>query len=148
MDASRQNNPVPRLEISGDLYQAMIAYVQQQAPEEACGLIAFDRGQRAVKVFPGTNVEHSTIRYRMDSDEVVDALGEMEHRGWELGAIFHSHPETPAEPSNTDLQYAFYPNALMVIISLARKDPEVRAFRVDGTVREVPVKVLDVRNGD
>ncbi len=148
MNASRQINPAPGFEISGDLYRAMIAYVQQQAPEEACGLIAFDRGQRAVKLFPGTNVEHSTIRYRMDSDEVVDALGEMEHRGWELGAIFHSHPETPAEPSNTDLQYAFYPNALMVIISLARKDPEVRAFRVDGTVREVPVKVLDARKGD
>lgn len=148
MDASRHHKIAPRLEISGDLYEAMIAYVQQQAPEEACGLIAFDRWQRAVRLFPGTNVEHSTTRYRMDSDEVVDALGEMERRGWELGAIFHSHPETPAEPSNTDLQYAFYPNALMVIISLARKDPDVRAFRVDGTVREVPVTVLDESGRD
>lgn len=147
MDALRQNSPAPRLEIAGDLYEAMIAYVQRQAPEEACGLIAFDRRQRAVMLFPGTNVEHSTTRYVMDNGEVEDALVEMDRRGWELGAIFHSHPETPAEPSNTDLQYAFYPNALMVIISLASERPEVRAFRVDGPVREVSVKVLGQPSG-
>ena len=147
LDVPRQNNPAPRLEIAGDLYGAMIAHVQHHVPEEACGLIAFDGRQRAVKLFPGTNVEHSRTRYRMDLDEVIDALSEMEAQGWDLGAIFHSHPETSAEPSATDLQYAYYPNALMVIISLAGKDPEVRAFRVDGAVREVTVKVLDEPNG-
>lgn len=130
--------------ITRDLYEKMIAHVRTSAPYEGCGLIAFD-GDRPVKIFPGTNTERSATRYNMDPGEVVAALDEMERHGWWLGAIFHSHPRTAATPSQTDLRYAYYPDAFMIIISLASDPPDVRAFRVDGSVREVPVVVLPDR---
>jgi len=126
----------------------MIAHLQRVAPQEGCGLIAFAAGRpgRAVQLFEGTNTERSTTRYNMDPGEVLAALNEMERRGWELGAIYHSHPRSAAEPSETDLAYFYYPDALMVIVSLAGPSPELRAYRVGfegASVQPVPVRVIE-----
>ena len=43
---------------------------------------------------------------------------EIEDNGWALGAIYHSHTRSPAYPSQTDVNLAFYPDALYVIVSL------------------------------
>lgn len=129
------------VQLPANLYDAMIAHVRAALPYEGCGLLAFD-GDRPVAIFPGTNTERSETRYNMDPAEVVAALNEMERRGWHLGAIFHSHPKSEARPSRTDLDYAYYPDALMVIISLAVDPPDVRAFRVDGDVREVQLAIV------
>ncbi|MDI3340521.1 MAG: M67 family metallopeptidase [Sphaerobacter sp.] len=141
MAGDDQNGTPEALVIDAPLYHEMIEHVRSVAPIEGVGLIAF-AGDRAVKIYRGTNVEQSTTRYSMDPTEVVAALNEMDQHGWQLGAIFHSHPRSEAAPSPTDLRHAYYPNALMVIISLLTDPPVVRAFRVDGEVREVPVRVL------
>lgn len=128
-----------------ELRDRLVAQLQRVAPEEGCGLIAFDE-QGAVKLYEGTNIERSASRYNMDPAEVLDALNEIERRGWVLGAIYHSHPRTPAEPSETDLAYHAYPGALMVIVSLAGPQPELRAYRVaepGGRARPVPVRLLE-----
>ena len=59
-------------------------------------------------------------------------------------AIYHSHPETPARPSAEDIRLALTPNVIYVIISLQdAKAPAVKGLLIkDGTVTEVPVKVL------
>ncbi|ACZ38122.1 M67 family metallopeptidase [Sphaerobacter thermophilus] len=141
MARDRQNGAPEALNIGAPLYHQMIEHVRSVAPIEGVGLIAFS-GSRAVKIYPGTNTEQSTTRYNMDPAEVIAALNEIDRQGWYLGAIFHSHPRSEATPSPTDLRHAYYPDALMVIISLLTDPPTVRAFRVDGEVREVPVRVL------
>jgi [CysO sulfur-carrier protein]-S-L-cysteine hydrolase len=56
--------------------------------------------------------------------------------------IYHSHPRSPAEPSQTDINLAHYPHWLYVIVSLAG-EPNVRAWRIaDGKVEEEPVSVV------
>ena len=144
MERDHQNGPLGVLQIDHDLYEAMIAHVRGAYPHEGCGLIAFN-GARPVRLFPGTNTEHSATRYNMDPSEVVAALDEMEHRGWRLGAIFHSHPRTSAVPSRTDLRHAYdayYQDALMIIVSLAKPEPDVRAYQISGEPHEIPVVVL------
>ena len=54
----------------------------------------------------------------------------IEDAGWELGAIYHSHTRSPPVPSQTDINLAFYPDALYVIVGVAGSAPEVRAFRI------------------
>ena len=49
-------------------------------------------------------------------------------------AIYHSHPNTPAQPSERDLEGATYTNIDYLIISLIDKlDPKVAAFRIAGS---------------
>jgi proteasome lid subunit RPN8/RPN11 len=65
-----------------------------------------------------------------DADEVI----------W---GIFHSHVASPAEPSPTDIELAFYPGSLYLICSLADPlQPVIRAWTIEGGhVEEVALEV-------
>lgn len=127
------------------LYAQIIEHVERERPIEACGLIAFD-DDRPVTVYPGTNVLNSPTRYRMKDFEVLRAVDDMDSQGWWLGAIYHSHPSSPATPSATDLREASWPDALMIIVSLLHNTPELRAWRVNGQdYEEVTIEVRQPR---
>ncbi len=116
----------------------MIAHARAEKPNEACGLVAGLDG-RVVKIYRGTNVhENKTVRYSLDPRELFEAWKDIEDNGWELLAIYHSHPKSPAYPSATDMELAFYPDSFYVIISLADDEhPVARAFKiVDGKIHE------------
>ncbi len=139
MACERGPAPPARLLMARDLYDAMIAALLAARPREGCGLIATE-GERARRLFPGTNTNESAVRYTMDPREVLAALLEIEARGWRLGAIYHSHPDGPARPSATDRREAYYPEALTVIVSLAGPEPRAAAFALgDGSARQVPL---------
>lgn len=78
-------------------------------------------------------------RYRIDPREQLRAFRDMDDRGEELFAIYHSHPASQPYPSPTDRAEAHYPEAVYILVSLRTDDPEVRAYRIlpDGAVREV-----------
>ena len=114
----------------------MVAHAKAEYPLEACGIIAGLRG-RAVKLYRTRNAEGSPVRYVIDPREQLGVMREIEDRGWDLLGIFHSHTHSPAYPSQTDVQLAYYPDVLYFIVSLMAEDPVVRAFRiVDGKVAE------------
>jgi proteasome lid subunit RPN8/RPN11 len=52
--------------------------------------------------------------------------------GLEILANYHSHPETPARPSQEDIRLAFDPNISYVIVSLAAEIPDIKSFRIKG----------------
>lgn len=116
---------------------AMIAHARFCYPKEACGLIAGnDQGLRMAYCL--TNVEASPTRYTIDPTEHFRALRHAEAQGWELVAVFHSHPHTEAYPSPTDVQRALEPNWLYFIVGLADpSNPRVRGFWIrDGSISE------------
>jgi len=94
-------------------------------------------------VVRGTNVDHSPYTYRMDPQEQFAAIKAMEAKGQDLIAIYHSHPQTPAYPSKTDVARAYYPDSYYLIVSLQdRSAPSVRAFRiVDEQITEESVTI-------
>jgi proteasome lid subunit RPN8/RPN11 len=54
-------------------------------------------------------------------------------RELEMLAVYHSHPATPARPSDEDIRLALTPNISYVIVSLADPfAPEVRSFKIAG----------------
>jgi proteasome lid subunit RPN8/RPN11 len=123
-----------RLVLSAALRARVIAHLRHAAPAEGVGLLAtappVDGTIIATAFYPGTNIDRSATRYTMDPAEVVEALRDMAARDWSLGAIVHSHVRSPATPSVTDLREARYPEALMVIATLAESPPALRAWRV------------------
>ena len=109
----------------------------REFPNECCGLIAAEDGV-PVKVFPMTNADASPVTYRLDGREQLRVFDEMDERGWELWAIYHSHTHSGAYPSETDVKLAFYPDAHYILLSLAdRESPVLRSFRiVEGEITE------------
>ncbi len=118
------------LELSRDQAAALVAHAKEEFPNECCGLLA-GRNGRVERVYRGTNVDHSPYTYLMDPKEQLAAFKDMEAAGLDLVGIYHSHTHTAAYPSKTDVAKAFYPDALYMIVSLARREtPEIRAFRL------------------
>ena len=123
------------------LYDEMVNHARAEAPNECCGMVASSDGE-AVKVYPAVNAAASPLRYEIDGAEQYRIQMEIDDAGHELGAIYHSHTRSKPYPSQTDINLAFYPDALYVIVGLAGDEPEVRAFRIrDGQVAEAELEV-------
>lgn len=110
---------------------AMQSHVAAEAPLEACGLVAGKDG-RSAHIFPIDNEEASRTHFRMDARQQYEAFVQMERSGWELLAIYHSHPNGPARPSKTDLAEAAYPGVVQLIWSPQTNGWDCRAFFLDG----------------
>ncbi len=85
----------------------MICHVEEQAPLEACGLLA-GKIDRVEKVILVQNQAQSPERFVMDPYEQLEALEWIESHALDLVGIFHSHPAGPETVSPTDLAEAAY----------------------------------------
>jgi proteasome lid subunit RPN8/RPN11 len=117
--------------IARELLDEMIAHAREEAPNECCGMVASDDG-RAVKVYRAVNAAASPLRYEIDGQDQYRIQTAIDDAGCDLGAIYHSHTRSPPYPSQTDINLAFYPDALYLIVGLAGEEPEVRAFTING----------------
>lgn len=133
---------VAPLELPRDYADQMIAQARAEAPAEACGLIAGLHG-KPIRLYPIPNADPSIYRYNMEPRAQFAAMQDMDDRGWDLLAIYHSHTHTAAFPSPTDVKLAFYPDSLYVIISLKDQEPVIRAFHIlDREIAEVGVSIV------
>ena len=129
------------MKLSRALYDEMVDHARAEAPNECCGMVATSDG-RAVKVYRAVNAAASPLRYEIDGAEQYRIQMDIDDAGHDLGAIYHSHTRSKPYPSQTDINLAFYPEALYVIVGLAGEEPEVRAFYIrDGQVTEAELEV-------
>lgn len=96
------------IELERAFFDEMVEHGLAAFPNEACGLLAGKEG-RPVKFFAMSNQDASTVSYRIDPKEQLQAEYEMEDEGWETLAIFHTHTHSEAFPSPTDQDGAFWP---------------------------------------
>jgi len=119
-----------KLVLRVDDMEAMLSHVTAGSPLEACGLVAGRQG-RSTQVFKILNEEASRSHFRMDAMQQYQAFVAMERNGWDLLAIYHSHPAGPAVPSRTDLAEAMYPGVAHLIWSPRPGGWECQAFLLD-----------------
>jgi proteasome lid subunit RPN8/RPN11 len=128
----------PCLSMSRAFREMMIAHARNEVPNECCGLLLGKDGvvERVVAI---KSDPPAPDMYFMDPVQQVGVFTEMQENGQSLLGIYHSHPESPAEPSGTDVQLAYHRGVAYFIISLADADnPVVRAFMLqDGGFGEV-----------
>ena len=124
------------------LFDEIVAHAVADAPNECCGMIAARDGE-AVAVHRATNAAASPFRYELDGMEQYRIQMEIEDAGCELGAIYHSHTRSDPVPSQTDINLAFYPDSLYVIVGVNAEEPDVRAWRiVDGRYDQATLEVV------
>ena len=133
------------MQLTREQLEQLIALARADAPQETCGLIGGKDG-KALRVYPLKNVDDQPrIRYLGDPHQQLEALREIDDNGWDVLAIYHSHPATQAYPSQTDIGRAFYPDAIYILISLMRPEQAiVRAYEIkEGKVAEVTLEIED-----
>ena len=123
------------------LLEEIVAHARAEAPNECCGMIAARNGE-AVAVHRARNAAASPLRYEMDGMEQYRIQTAIEDAGLDLGAIYHSHTRSDPIPSQTDINLAFYPEALYVIVGVKGEEPDVRAWLIaDGAYTEQPLEI-------
>ncbi len=132
------------LKIPENLLKSIIDHARQEYPLEGCGILA-GKGGKVTKFYPMANMKKSSSCYLMEPEEQLRVFQEIEKGGLELSAIYHSHPHTAAFPSQRDVDYAFYPDSLILIISLMEnKVPQVGVFRIEkGRIEKKTIKVIE-----
>jgi proteasome lid subunit RPN8/RPN11 len=152
--AAGKAHPGPAsVSIPASIRDAIVGHARGEVPNEACGLIVGDRpaadGGRALRWEPVRNPLASPYRYAIDPDDLLRLTVETDDADEVFWAIVHSHVDSPARPSPTDLRESHYPDSLYVLLSLdpgeadpATGAPSIRAWRiVDGGVHEVTLTI-------
>jgi cysteine synthase/proteasome lid subunit RPN8/RPN11 len=114
--------------------QALEEHARAEAPNEACGLVAFKDGV-AERYVPGRNAAASPYRFEL---EVGPETWFLEDEGYDL-AVFHSHLSAPARPSRTDVEnIGLWEGRPYLILTL--RTGELAAFRIEGgRIADVPL---------
>ena len=113
-----------RVEIEGHALQAQ--------PSECCGLLSGEDGVITDLHRLRNTSEKPETRYFASPEDLFSAMRRIREAGQKLMGVYHSHPRTPAYPSASDVEMAFYPEAIYFIVSL-EPGIELRAFRIEGS---------------
>jgi [CysO sulfur-carrier protein]-S-L-cysteine hydrolase len=126
--------------ISRAHWDELVAHAREDAPNECCGYLRAKDGV-VDEVYRAENEDHSPYKFSFGF-EALRAANELDDEGWEV-ATYHSHPRSPAEPSQQDVNVVQYEDWRHLIISLAG-EPEVRVWWIrDGKVEEEELDVVD-----
>ena len=131
------------MRITQDLIDEIVAHSRDDMPNECCGLIG-GRGETATSVHRARNAAATWLRYELHPTDQLRVMNQLEEDGEDLVGIYHSHTNSEAYPSQTDVNLAdAWPDPLYLICSLEHADdPAVRAFAIrEGGVEEVELDV-------
>jgi proteasome lid subunit RPN8/RPN11 len=130
------------LKIEKHVIDLIISHANAELPDEACGYLAGREGI-ASKPYLLTNIDHSPEHFSFDPAEQFKTVKDARHHGLEILANYHSHPSSPARPSNEDIRLAYDPDISYVIISLAKKEVEIKSFKIiNGNVVNEEIKII------
>lgn len=147
---------VDKLVLRRSDYERILAHAQGGLPNEMCGLLAGTvapaddaAGRRLATgtvehVYLLTNIDESNEHFSMDPREQLAAVKDARAHGWELLGNWHSHPETPARPSDEDKRLAYDPTTCYLILSLEDGEhPALNAYHVakDGFTTRVFLEI-------
>ncbi|MBW8035417.1 MAG: M67 family metallopeptidase [Planctomycetes bacterium] len=130
-----------KLTIPADIADEIIVQAKQGAPLEICGILA-GKSDHIEKLYKMTNTDKSNEHYTMEPQEQFAAIKNMRSANTKMLAIYHSHPETPARPSEEDIRLALTPDVVYIIISVAEPTPAIKGFNIeDNKVTEVHLTI-------
>ena len=133
------------IRIKSDVLNQIIEHAKYDAPVEACGYLG-GNDDLVVKVFPMTNADNSPEHFSFKPEEQFKVMKQARNEGLKLIAVYHSHPATPARPSDEDIRLAYDSEISYVIVSLSETEPVVKSFRIkkneDKEVNEEGIEIV------
>jgi proteasome lid subunit RPN8/RPN11 len=123
--------PFRLLHVPEELFAEMVRHAEAEAPLECCGLLAGmaeGEGGRVLGRYPLINAAASPVEYLSEPRAMFEAFRDMRGKGWDVLAVYHSHPTSAPVPSRTDLARNYSPEVVNLIVSLSSSPPTVRGW--------------------
>ena len=122
------------LQLPRRIAEEIAEHARAGLPDEACGIVS-GVDDTATRFHPAINADASPFRYSIDPSDLLRIVTDIDDAAEDLLAIYHSHTRSPAFPSRTDVELAFWPDAAYLIVSLASDPPDLKAFTIrDGRI--------------
>jgi proteasome lid subunit RPN8/RPN11 len=145
------------LQITEAQLRAIEAHAEAHYPEEGAGLIlGAESGdwREARVILPLANRQEPGQRgrrYQIDPLDTLAAEDQADSLGLQVIGVFHSHPDHPAAPSQTDLHFAVPWYSYLITSVRSGRAQESRAWRMDqdaAGITEEPLEVQAAAAGD
>ncbi len=150
------------IQIPKKIIEEIFTHARKDAPIEACGYLtgektcivsncSIDRPMDIIveepvvrKRYPMRNVDASPEHFTLDPREQLQVIKQARAEGQTLLAVYHTHPASPARPSEEDIRLAFDPTISYVIASLFEKKETIRSFQIkQGQVEEENILIIE-----
>ena len=110
---------------------------ENQKPNEACAIL-FGKDNQVSELFLAENIEESPVNFTISNDQLIEAYKIAEEKQLEVIGIFHSHPNSDAFPSNTDMKFMQSNPVVWIIYSGINKN--FRAFILKSSIIEISIE--------
>ena len=117
------------MKITKEIYDGILLHAKKDLPNECCGYLA-GQGDSVTAAYALKNIDDSYEHFSFDPEEQFAAIKDMRKKDLVPIAVYHSHPETPARPSKEDIRLAYDSDISYLIISLTRKVPDIKLFKI------------------
>lgn len=123
------------MKITKEIVNKILLYAKKALPNECCGYLAGE-GEYVTAAYALKNMDDCHDHFSFDPEEQFAAIKDMRKKDLVPVAVYHSHPETPARPSEEDIRLAHDPDISYLIISLASQVMDIKSFKIRKNVVE------------
>src|ERR1700712_5421387 len=130
------------LRISQPLYEQLRAHGEETYPHECCGIMLGKAAEDGLEVVAliragNTRTDSAHNRYNIAPIELVKAQREARSQGLDIVGFYHSHPDHPAQWSQTDFAEAHWFGCAYVITATEKGAAKItNSFLLTGTSEE------------
>ncbi len=114
------------------------------------GKDAPDSGLLVTRIVASPNIfaDGANDRFQVDPQIQIDLFRELRDTDQRIIGHYHSHPDHPAEPSETDLEKAWEPELVWVIIAVEDgTSGEIKSYRIDPATGQFGELQITMREG-
>lgn len=136
-------SPIPNpVRIVPEVYAAIRAHGEETYPHECCGALLGNSMQGSWTIVASVRAgnmrtDSAHNRYQIAPVELVKIEREARQKGLEIAGFYHSHPDHPAQWSQTDFAEAHWLGCCYVITEVAQGRAAVtNSFLLAGTAEE------------
>ena len=130
------------LKLNGQIYDAIRRHGEETYPHECCGVLLGRSAGEANKVEDAiragnTRTDSAHNRYSIAPQELVKIQRVGRERGLDIVGFYHSHPDHPAQWSQTDFAEAHWLGCSYVITAVEKGvAQQTNSFLLTGTTEE------------
>jgi proteasome lid subunit RPN8/RPN11 len=117
------------VKIRKHILEQIVAHAVADLPNECCGLL-IGTAEMIEDAARARNTTRSRTRFQVEPADHFAAIRRARGAGLEIVGAYHSHPNGPSGPSETDRARLADPSMFHLIVSLAHGTRTVRAFRL------------------
>jgi proteasome lid subunit RPN8/RPN11 len=122
-------------------------------PNEGCGVLIGSFGDAHVRIVDATsarnlNTDRARDRYDLDPADFIRADRDAREHGLDVVGFWHSHPDHPARPSQTDTERAWVDYVYIICATVTEGARDVNAFALSGEDGPFVAVPLDVEASD